>query len=78
MIKNEENFIKKINELETIVRWQKETISQRDKYIQELEAPKTCNICPNRPEEGESYPMICGECKRFYADQYGIDAEDYE
>jgi hypothetical protein len=39
---------------------------------------KLCDGCCNKPEEGKNYPMICGDCKRFYSDQYGLYAGAHE
>lgn len=46
--------------------------------ISKYEEQKSCDGCINKPNEGMNYPMICGQCKRFYGDLYGMDAEDYE
>jgi len=44
-----------------------------DNFEQELQvatSDKTCNGCIHKPKKGENYRLECGECSRFYADNY--------
>lgn len=46
--------------------------------ITKYEALTSCDGCDNKPEDGGNYPMICGQCKRFYGDLFNYDKEEYE
>ena len=32
-----------------------------------------CNGCSHEPDKSDMFPMICGECSRFYADNFEED-----
>jgi len=44
----------------------------RDELEKELEELKsrTCMDCKLKPKEGESYSFTCGQCSRFYPDEW--------
>ncbi len=53
------------------------TIEKLQNHIKELEAENeklkdysTCDGCTFKPNQGENYYEPCGECSRFYSDQY--------
>jgi len=41
-----------------------------DDFVNNFQAPKTCDGCVRKPLQGENYFDPCGQCKRFYADYY--------
>jgi hypothetical protein len=62
MTKNEENFIKKINELQNTIEWQKKAIAQRDdelsiqtSIIDAMAQPKTCEGCRYESDNANCY-----------------------
>ena len=52
-----------------------DNIDRADPMVQDIieaqkEMKKVCDGCKHEPELGEPYPIVCGECSRWYPDMY--------
>jgi len=58
--------------LDFIYGWndREERLNEFFEVLDETKKEKSCDGCKYKPNEGENYPMRCGECRSFYADMF--------